>query len=209
MIIWGTTGRSSRLESGTFHCPRCGNDKPFDIVGVHRWFTLYFIPVIPLGEAGRYLECKNCSATFDEAVRHHDPEVESAKLRASFEGTMLRAMLVMAQADGVVEDRELDAVADIMTQLTGNAYEVEEVRAALDACGHPSMESVLASIAGSLNDNGKGMVLKGLVMIASIDGHLAEGEKETLYSAGKAMGIRRKDIAGILASMEKITTVEN
>jgi tetratricopeptide (TPR) repeat protein len=45
-------------------CPRCGQRA--DIVGkVYRpWFTLFFIPVFPIGGAKRFSQCSNCGAQF-------------------------------------------------------------------------------------------------------------------------------------------------
>lgn len=202
MIIWGTTGRNSRVESGQFHCPRCGRDKPFDVVSVNRWFTIYFIPLIPMGEAGRFLECQNCSGTFDERVKHLDPEVEDAKFRASFEDAMMRSMLVMAQADGSVDEDELEVIADIMTQLSGVAHEADEVREVLRTCGHKTLNQVLEDVAASLNEDGRVMVLRGLFMVAMADGHLADDEAATLYEAGKQLGFRKKAIKQLLDSAE-------
>ena len=52
MIIFGTTSLNSTIDSGTFFCPRCSAQQHYRMIGVNRWFTLYFIPVIPMGRAG-------------------------------------------------------------------------------------------------------------------------------------------------------------
>ena len=33
-------------------------------IKVTKFFTLYFIPLIPLGSAGEYVECQTCKGTF-------------------------------------------------------------------------------------------------------------------------------------------------
>src|SRR5438309_1545648 len=45
-------------------CPRCGTETA--IVGKsHRtWFTLFFIPIIPIGGKKRFSECTHCNAQF-------------------------------------------------------------------------------------------------------------------------------------------------
>lgn len=42
------------------------------------WFTLYFIPIIPLGTRGFYIECAQCAGTFGPEVLSAMDEVVSA-----------------------------------------------------------------------------------------------------------------------------------
>ncbi len=41
-------------------CPRCHNSVVLHDVHSRRWFTLFFIPVLPLGRARRVLMCPIC-----------------------------------------------------------------------------------------------------------------------------------------------------
>lgn len=68
MIIFGTRGITSVHQRGSFHCPACGAGAPFEKKDVRRWFTLFFIPCIPLHKAAEYLECKRCGGTFKPEV---------------------------------------------------------------------------------------------------------------------------------------------
>jgi hypothetical protein len=69
MIIFGARSMESVRSTGIFNCPRCGPSKPYQHKSVNRWFTLYFIPVIPMGSVGAYVQCAQCGATYGEAVR--------------------------------------------------------------------------------------------------------------------------------------------
>jgi hypothetical protein len=49
MFIWGW-GKQLTKEFGSIngiHCPHCNNDAPWLIKRMSRWFTFFFIPVIP------------------------------------------------------------------------------------------------------------------------------------------------------------------
>ena len=198
MIIWGTRGLTSTIEEGAFHCPRCGPDKPFRIVAVNRWFTLYFIPIIPCGEAGRYLECRGCAGTFDQAAKNHDPTAEQARFRSVLGAAMLRAMVALAKADGRTDHRELEVIANVLTQISGEAFEIEDIRVAIDDGDEEPLESVLKQLSSSLTVDGKVMVIQGLSMVAKADGDVAEGELEVLYQSGTSLGLRRGDIQKII-----------
>lgn len=40
---------------------------------MNRWFTLYFIPLIPLGKVGQYVECRRCSNSYADTVLTQSP----------------------------------------------------------------------------------------------------------------------------------------
>lgn len=66
-------GTDSSARAVQAPCPRCGQN--VQILGrtVRPWFTLFFIPVFPIGGARRFSECSNCHAQFpvptDELAR--------------------------------------------------------------------------------------------------------------------------------------------
>ncbi len=67
-IIFGTRGVKSTIQEGTFLCPQCQDFTPYKHKKVTKFFTLYFIPLIPLGSQGTYVECQHCRNTFIERV---------------------------------------------------------------------------------------------------------------------------------------------
>lgn len=63
MIIWGHRTGYKPVGKGTHGCPKCG--EPMTLFWSQRKFTLYFIPLFPVG-SGRYLEgCKRCRAYYE------------------------------------------------------------------------------------------------------------------------------------------------
>ena len=74
MIIFGTKGRDSQVGQGRFNCPQCRMQRAYEHKSVRRYFTLYFIPVIPLGSAGEYVQCESCGGTFGTEILTYDPE---------------------------------------------------------------------------------------------------------------------------------------
>ena len=69
MIIFGTRGITYRKDGGRFFCPECDGEQPYDRKRVRRFFTLYFIPLIPLNLLAEYIECPRCGGTY------RDPKV--------------------------------------------------------------------------------------------------------------------------------------
>ena len=60
MLIFGYRLRVAILATLTYICERCGVPAAHRVLRRRRWFTLFFIPVFPLG-GGQYTDtCVNC-----------------------------------------------------------------------------------------------------------------------------------------------------
>jgi len=67
-LIWGWRALNSVLSTGTFHCPYCAGDAAYRLMRSRRWFTVFFLPVIPLEVLDSFVECDHCGHAFVEAV---------------------------------------------------------------------------------------------------------------------------------------------
>ena len=64
-IIFGTTTKKIKEEDGFFLCPQCETLRAYSLQSYQSWFTLFFIPLFPVGEKrNRHVECKECGSTF-------------------------------------------------------------------------------------------------------------------------------------------------
>jgi len=82
LIIFGTRGVRSTVKEGTFFCPQCISEKNYKHKKVTQFFTLYFIPLIPLGNKGEYVECMTCRNTYIERVLHMRPTIDVTEKQA-------------------------------------------------------------------------------------------------------------------------------
>jgi hypothetical protein len=74
MIIYGSRTIYSTSGHGGFHCPRCQMQRQFAHKAGRTWFTLYFIPLIPMWRAGAYIQCTSCGGEFAEEAQHYQPD---------------------------------------------------------------------------------------------------------------------------------------
>ena len=65
------------MNEGQFFCPQCAGPRSYKHKKVTTFFTLYFIPLIPLGRKGDYVECQSCKNTFVQRVL--ELEVEESR----------------------------------------------------------------------------------------------------------------------------------
>ena len=73
MIIYGYKNREIEQSAGSFHCSNCGVRRLYKHKKVVRYFTLFFIPLFPLGKLSEYVECQVCRRTYQ-----YQPEFLSA-----------------------------------------------------------------------------------------------------------------------------------
>lgn len=68
MIVFGWRTRLAILWEGMFACPYERQHRQARLREARRWFTLFWIPVIPLARLGRAVECSGCGLSFKEQV---------------------------------------------------------------------------------------------------------------------------------------------
>ena len=75
MIIFGLRSWWRTVGQGMFHCRQCGADRQYLHRAGRRWFTLFFIPVIPLNKLGESVICTTCKTRYQPAVIAQQPVV--------------------------------------------------------------------------------------------------------------------------------------
>jgi glutaredoxin len=78
MIIFGTRARYKIVRSGQFFCPHCQTQRQYDHKQGRNYFSLYFIPIFPIGDAGEFIECQTCGRTYAPQVLNFRPSVTTS-----------------------------------------------------------------------------------------------------------------------------------
>jgi hypothetical protein len=199
MIIWGFRVIMRTLSTGVFLCPNEGGDRTYRLRSAQRFFTLFFIPLIPLKKIGNVVECSSCSAQFDEVVLQrptlHTRGLTVAEVARCAQVTILRA--------GPTPPSQ-KAIECALRHINGYypTYDVAALQhdfAQLDVTALPSM----LSEAGRFSDTEDNeLLLTHLILTALNDkGHLLESESSTLSSVGSSLGLTPAHTRGIIDSV--------
>jgi uncharacterized tellurite resistance protein B-like protein len=201
MIIWGSRGITSSQAKGLFHCPQCEQQRSYDHKKVRRFFTLYFIPLIPLETLGEYVECQFCKGTYKQEVLRYDPRAQEEALRQAFDYALQRSLVVVMLADGPAQEVELRALASLYRSHGGRSLGPQELQAVIDkAAGDTrTLEQHLGPLAAQLNTTGKERLLGAAVQMAAADGSLQPQELETLEAMAGALGVSGAHLKGIVS----------
>src|SRR5262245_13483511 len=118
IILWGSRGLTKRLGRGDFHCPHCDQPNEYTLAQEREWFTLYFIPIFPMGGAQRYVECHGCGSRFTEEVLQAPPPEETDRnlarvYRDMEEGESLEEAEARLGELGFKRDQALEIIRDM------------------------------------------------------------------------------------------------
>lgn len=204
MIIWGSRGLTSIVDSSQFHCPQCGSSQPCNLKQVRTFFTLYFIPLIPLNVAGRYVECNRCSGTFAEEILSYDPERE----REESITNMLRVMIMAALADGRVDDDERAEIKKQYTELAGLPVTEERLskEISLATSSQGDLNSFVNRIAGDLSPHGKALTVKVAFETMSAAGDWSPGHQTQLARLADTLQIPQDQFRELIKQLSEPET---
>lgn len=201
IIIWGFRGRTKAVDQGDFYCPDCAGRANYALQEVKRWFTFFFIPVIPLNRLGQYVECGACKGTYNERILAMDPEKARAEFEAAFSVAAKRVMFKMALADGEIDQSEIDQITQAFSNIAKREIDAGDIAVELEAARSDtsSVADYLRSVAGGLNDTGKELVMRAAISVAKADGHMDDREVTELHALVPALDLPRAYANGIFS----------
>ena len=195
MIIWGWRVRKKTIGTGVFFCPGEGGDRKYEHKQARRWFTIFFIPLIPLKELGDFVECTSCENTYY-------PDVLKGKTASEIEDISTIAIrhvaVSMALADGTVDPRERDAAVTVVQRFASHPYGLDDLDSDLSSLQVSALSDNLEELSAVLNEHGKENVLTAAVFLAGADGHVDRSEIEVARQIGKALTMSSAHIEGTI-----------
>lgn len=198
LLIWGFKVRYKDGLVGTFHCPHEGADRQFVRKMARKWFTFFFIPVIPLDELGEFVECAGCKRGFDLQVLTNPT---SAQLMDNLSNAMRQAVTSIVRADGRVDDDEKRVAVEVMQRFSDTPYAMQHLEHDLESLPQSGLVEHMTRCAGTLSSHGKESLLSACVAVAIADGHFDDEERLVIEQAGHALGMTRSHINGVLADV--------
>lgn len=64
LIIWGIRVFFNTTGQGVFRCQHCGTDREYRRRAGRRFFTVFYVPVIPLNKVGQHVQCRACRTRY-------------------------------------------------------------------------------------------------------------------------------------------------
>lgn len=199
MLIIGTRGiTSSTGETGKFSCPGCSTHASYRERQIRQWLTLYFIPVIPLGIAGKYVECENCRQAYDPAILTYDPQAD----REAFGRTLSELLARLALADGTFTVEERQVILTFYRKTTDRDLDAGELTRIVEGVrrdGRPFIESVKA-VAPTWSGEAIAWFIHAAFSLACAEDDMTPEKQKALGELPAALGVSKEDFQRVVAA---------
>jgi tellurite resistance protein len=227
VIIFGYGSMTGTKATGTFSCPRCGVMRSYAHKRVRRFFTLYFIPVIPLDTLGEYVQCDSCGGTFYTEVLAPTRALSNEQYMATFGQALKRVMASMMAAGQRCGRQEIETAQEVCHRVLHESWSERDIydefqRASSGAeeesgavqmivSGSVSVASsgadetarVVHEIAPNLNDQARETLVWAALSVAAADDVVGRPEREFLENIAGWTGMSPAHLQGILAAIDQ------
>jgi hypothetical protein len=194
-LVFGFRPILRTIGRGAFHCPREGVDRSYRRCSVRTYFTLFFVPLIPLKKSGELVRCESCGGRFELAVLELPTGPE---LSDQLVGATRHALAAVLRRLAPLTDPRRDAAVSVLQrheQMADASWVDHDVTALDDA----ALEPYLPVLAKNLSAVGKEGFLSDLVWVAATDGSIDRSVRDLLEHIGTAMGMTPAHVRGIVA----------
>jgi Tellurite resistance protein TerB len=198
LLIWGFKVRFKALRSVLFACPQCGADREGVLRQARRWFTFFFVPLIPLAELGRDVECSSCHRRFDPRILENPT---SATISANLESATRFGVAAIVRAHSNRPATRVAAIAAMREHIA--EYNDAQLDIDLANTNDTQLESWLRHLADALNPHGKEAYFNAMARIALADGPLDDNGRALLTAIGNALMMTQAQITGLFATLEQ------
>jgi hypothetical protein len=199
LLIFGLRVFYRTIAQGTFHCRRCGGDRQYRHRAGRRWFTLFFLPVIPLNSVGEHVQCATCRTRYVTDVLSLPT---TAQMQAALPAGMRAAVSAMLRAGDpsspASRQRAIEAVIGSGVPNYDDAMLSADLMRSFDA-----IRPALNQVGAQLTIQAREWYLAEVIRIAMADGPLTETERLAAQAIGADLGMTQAQVVGVIAMTEQ------
>ena len=199
LIIWGLRVFYRTIAQGVFHCSRCGGDRQYRLRSGRRFFTLFFLPIIPLNKVGEHVQCLTCKTRYQTSVLTLPT---AGQMQAALpSGMRAAAAAILRAGDPGSPPARRKAIAAITGAGAQNYGE-----AALDSDLAQPPEYIgpaLNQLGGQLAVQAREWFLAEVVRIGMADGPLTDTERQAAQAVAADLGMTQAQAYGVISMTEQ------
>jgi tellurite resistance protein len=198
LLIFGLSVFFRTVGQGDFHCPSCGGDRHYRQRFARRWFTLFFIPVIPLNRVGEVVECATCRTRYaPEVLRMPTAQQMAAALPTAVRAAAAAVLAAGDPASSAARARAVEAVRGYGFAAFDDAMLSADLAGPQDGAGE-----VIAQAGAQLTTEAREWFLAQVVRIALADGAIENGERQALHMVAGRLGMTPAHAVGVITTTE-------
>jgi hypothetical protein len=205
LIFFGLRVLYRTIGQGTLHCHRCGGDRQYRHRAGRRWFTLFFIPVIPLAHVGEHVQCTVCGTCYRMQVLNLPT---TAQMQAAIPAGTRAASIIMLRAGGGSSAPARRRAIDGIKGAGLPDYDDAALDADLSEPTGPSdpgqdLGGTLNRLAIQLEIPAREWFLAEAVRIGLADGMLSDQERHAARQIAAHLGMTQAQARGVITMTEE------
>jgi hypothetical protein len=187
------------IAQGTFHCRRCGGDRQYRHRAGRRWFTLFFIPIIPLNSVGEHVQCTTCRTRYVTDVLN---QPTTAQMQAALPVGMRAAVAAMLRSGDPSNPASRQRAIEVVIGSGVRDYDEAMLNADLMQ-PFEVIRPALNQVGAQLTIQAREWYLADVIRIAMADGPLTESERHAALAIGADLGMTQAQVVGVVAMTEQ------
>jgi hypothetical protein len=198
LIIWGLRVFFHTIGQGVFHCRKCGGDREYRHRAGRRFFTLFFIPIIPLNKVGEHVQCTTCQTRYVTDVLSLPT---AAQMQTALPTGMRAAAVAMLRSGDPGSPAARHRAVAVIQAAGAQGYS----DANLDpdfAQPAEAIRGALSDVARQLTPDAKEWFLAQTVRIGLADGPLTGQERQTAQAIALDLGMTPAQAVGVVTMAE-------
>jgi len=167
---------------------------------MRRFFSIYFIPLIPLNRNGSYIECIQCRAKLDSSVLQYDPHKTEEDMKLKLTLACKQAMYSVCITSGPLEPLQIDTICHYLHRTSATQGSVEMVQSEIATMSYTPENALLylSQLQSELSVIGKESLLKAATAVAQTYSSLSPVTANHLHSIAQALKISSSSQQAIL-----------
>jgi zinc-ribbon family len=199
LIIFGMRVFYRTFAQGTFHCRRCGGDRQYRHRVGRRWFTVFFIPVIPLNKVGGHVQCTTCKTRYVTEVLSQPTTAQMLRALPAGMRAAAAAMLRSGDPDSpAARQRAISAISSAGARGYDEAALDQDLQQDDDA-----LRAALHQVGAQLTVQAREWYLADVIRIGMAEGTLTDNQRGAAQAIGCDLGMTQAQVVGVVAMTEQ------
>jgi zinc-ribbon family len=194
LIIFGFRVFYHTLGQGVFHCRKCGGDRQYRHRAGRRYFTLFFIPVIPLNKTGEHVQCLTCKTRYVLDVLNLPT---AAQMQAALPVGMRAAAVVMLSAGDPPSLAARRAALAVIQGAGAHGYADADLDTDRSRPGEAA-RAALNQVARQLTPDAREWFMAQVIQVGMADGPLTDREHRAAQLIAADLGMTRAQAIGVI-----------
>ncbi len=202
LIILGFQNFYRTLRKGVFYCRKCGGDRQYRQRAGRRFFTVFFIPIVPLNRGGAHVQCLTCKTRYVLDVLSLPT---AAQMQAALPAGMRAAVVIMLSAGDPASLAARRAALAAVQSRGPAGYADADLDHDRGQPGQPGQaaRAALNLVARQLTPDAREWFLAQVIQVGLADGPLTEPERRAAQLIGADLGMTQAQAIGVITMAEQ------